>query len=408
MRRWRAWHVAGVVLLLAVGGLCLYAFWPALAGGPPGAVRVPGAEGAAMAAEVEAVVVAPTRFVLRAEATGHLAPWRAATVGAEAGGTVVARNVEEGRAVAAGALLLQLDSRDARIALEEAEADLLEKRVAYALYVGSDRSAAPDSSRVQAARTALREAEEAFAQGRLTEMEVRDARRRVEAAAVLAGRDRGSVQAATTGLAQAEQQVERARLALSRTRAVAPFAGRIADVQVEVGQQVSTGQPLLSLLDDGRMKVDVNVLEADLARLRPGVTAQVRVPALDNLALGGTVHTINPSIDPETGTGRVTVVISNPAGRLVSGMFAYVALETGHLEQRLTVPAAAVLVRQGRDLVFVLGGGRARWTYVTVGARSGDEVEITDGIAPGDTVAVGGHVTLAHDAPVVVHLVETP
>jgi multidrug efflux pump subunit AcrA (membrane-fusion protein) len=55
---------------------------------------------------------------------------------------------------------------------------------------------------------------------------------------------------------------------------------------------------------------------------------------------------------------------------------------------RLVVPEDAVLVRQGRDLVFVIEEGRAQWTYVNLGARSGDFVEITKGVAPGDTIAV--------------------
>jgi HlyD family secretion protein len=64
------------------------------------------------------------------------------------------------------------------------------------------------------------------------------------------------------------------------------------------------------------------------------------------------------------------------------------------------VPEDAVLVRQGRDLVFVVEGGRAQWQYVDLGARSGNYVEITEGAQPGDTIAVDGHFALAHDAPV--------
>jgi len=73
----------------------------------------------------------------------------------------------------------------------------------------------------------------------------------------------------------------------------------------------------------------------------------------------------------------------------------------------LLVPDDAVLVRQGRDLVFVVVGGRAQWTYVEVGARSGNYVALTDGVQPGDTVAVDGHYALAHDAPVTVGEVRT-
>jgi multidrug efflux pump subunit AcrA (membrane-fusion protein) len=61
-----------------------------------------------------------------------------------------------------------------------------------------------------------------------------------------------------------------------------------------------------------------------------------------------------------------------------------------------------VLVRQGRDLVFRVNNGRAEWVYVEVGRRSGNEVEIVDGLKPGDEIAIAGHHALAHDAPVAV------
>jgi len=85
---------------------------------------------------------------------------------------------------------------------------------------------------------------------------------------------------------------------------------------------------------------------------------------------------------------------------LLTGLFASIELETDRLRHRLVVPASALLVRQGRDLVFRIENGKAFWTYVQVGAKSGDLVEITDGLSQGDLVASGGHFALAHEAPV--------
>ena len=408
-RRIRAWHVAGVLLLFAVGILLFYAFWPVLTGEAAEPVRVLAEPAAEAAARVEVIVVDPTDFPLRAEATGHLAPWRKAEISAEAHGLVVERPIEEGMRVAAGALLLRLDDRDAQIELQEAEAELLKARADYAVSTLADEPApATDTTRLALARETFRKAQQAFEQGLLSKAELQEARRRFEAAEVLSGRQREAVQAVTSGLTQAEQRLERARLALSRTRITAPFGGRIADLDIEMGQRVGAGQQVFVLLDDGRMKVAVDVLEADLVRLRKGVTARVRVPALGEDPFLGTIYAINPSVDSETGTGRVTVAIPNPQGRLIAGLFAYVALETERLSGRLVVPAEAVLTRQGRDLVFCIESGRAQWIYVTAGSRSGDMVEITEGLSPGDTVAVAGHFALAHDAPVKVGVVREP
>jgi HlyD family secretion protein len=430
--------VAGVVLVLAVGGLVLYGFWPALTGTTEDERAAPEAKAPASATPVEVVVAQRQPFPLRTEASGHLVPWQRVVLTAEAAGRIERRLVEEGDRVAQGQLLVQLDDREARIALAEAEAELVQAQATYAVDAKPPPAvAARDTARLARARARFEDALDAFRAGTLPADSLQEARRRYDAALVLAGRKRKAVQAATSGLSAAEQRVARARLSLSRTRIEAPFAGRVADLLVEVGQRVTSGREVLTLLDDRRMKVEVDVLETDLVRVERGATALVHVPALaaptpdadapseaaartpqpraaadddegaPDAVFEGRVFAVNPQIDPERGTGRVTVALPNPDGRLVAGLFADVRLETARLDDRLVVPARAVLVRQGRDLVFVVEGGRAQWTYVTTGARSGNRVAVTRGLSPGDTVAVAGHFALAHDAPVTVREVRT-
>lgn len=156
------------------------------------------------------------------------------------------------------------------------------------------------------------------------------------------------------------------------------------------------------------MKVRTEVLESDMARVEEGATAVVRVPALSDTLIAGTVQTVNPLVDPATGTGRVSVQVPNPDGELMAGLFAEVQVETRRLQDRLVVPEDAILLRQGRELVFVVEEGRAQWTYVDTGARSSGYAVIEDGVSPGDTVAVSGHFALAHDADVSVELAESP
>ena len=380
----RAWHAAGILLVLTVGGLLVYGLWPQLTGGAADeAEREPTVEAAASAAQVTAVVARRTDFPLRTEATGRLAPWRRAQISSEADGLIAARRVEEGQYVDEGTVLLRLRADDEQIALDEARAALIQAQVDYAVNA-MDGTAADTATVLERAEAALQQMQANAASGRLSPATVR---------------------AASTGLMEAIQRVKRAELALARTQVRAPFAGRVANIQVEEGQRLTPGQVVCTLLDDRPMKVEVDVLEADLPQMREGATARVAVPALATGSeaapvIEGRVHAINPMVDPAQGTARVTVALPNPDGRLVAGLFANVRLETARLQDRLVVPADAVLVRQGRDLVFVMSDGRAQWTYVEVGARSGDVVEITSGIQPGDTVAVDGHYALAHDAPV--------
>lgn len=351
-------------------------------------------------ARVRAVTVQRADLSLRREATGYLEPWRTVDVSADAPGRVVERRVEEGQWVEAGQQVVLLDDRDRRLEVEEAEAEWLKILAQYAVNYESEPGDTPNS---RSADADTRSPNDLFRQGLISRQELKEARRQQRASErsrLLGGHRRDEVRAATSGLAQAEQRLERARLALERTRITAPFAGRVADLDVEPGQQVAPGEPLLTLIEDTRLKVEVDVLEADIVRLRDGAPAQVRVPALADTEFEGAIHTINPRVSTETGTGRVTVTLPNSKGRLMPGLFAYVELEVGRLNDRLQVPVEAVLERQDRQLVFRIEDGCALWTYVKTGARSGELVEIVEGLSEGDSVAVANHFALAHEAPV--------
>lgn len=389
--------------MLALAALALYAVWPKLTGAAAETDRdaVKG-DSTARRAQVDVVIVRPTDFVLRAEATGRLAPWRDAQLTPEGSGIVRGRPVEEGDFVREGQILIALDQRDQEIAYREAANELLKAQTEFSSLTSMPAPVAVDSTRLPAARAAFEAANARHARGEITDAALAAARRDYDIALVRSGVRRAEVEGVVSGLAQAEERADRARLDLARMRLAAPFAGHVADIEVEIGQQVGPGTKVLRLLDDTRMKVDVSVLEADLVGLRRGATARVRIPALADTVINGRVFSINPAVDPASGTGRVTVAVENPRGELVTGLFAYVELETGRVAGRLVVPADAVLVRQGRDLVFVVDGGRAAWTYVTVGRRSGDLVEIVEPLAPGDSVAVAGHHALSHDAAVAV------
>lgn len=427
--RWGVWGLVGLAgLLLAASGLVLARSQPVARPGatgeaPPPAVATP----APAPAPVRVARVRRGDLSLRKEATGYLEARRTLEVSAEISGRVLERPVEEGERVQAGQLLVRLDDRDLRMEIQEAEAEWLKSRALYAVHYENDlregevSPAAPESPADPASSEALvrDRAGRLYEEGLISRQAFLEARRSQAeegtTAELLAGARQREVRAASSGLVQAEQRLARARLAHERTRILAPFAGRVADLAVEVGQRVAPGEPLLTLLEDDRLKLEVDVLESDVVRLQPGAPARLRVPALEGLPAGtdpegtrlqGKVATINPRVDAETGTGRVTVTLANPRGRLLPGLFAYVELEMGRLPERLLVPESALLERQGRELVMRVEEGRALWAYVETGERSGGQVEILAGLEAGDRVTVDGHFALAHEA--LVEVVEGP
>jgi len=202
---------------------------------------------------------------------------------------------------------------------------------------------------------------------------------------------------------------------MERTRVIAPFEGRIADLEVVVGQYVSAGTELMTVVDLDPIKVEVQVLEAQLGLISEGRRAEVAFAAFPGETFVGRIETMNPVVDPDSRTGRVTVVIPNPRNRIRPGMYAEVSLDAEALPDRVIIPREALLQRSrgGGELfpvVFVYeeqnGVGLAKWRYVNPGRESDTQVEIMregpeqDFVEPGEVVLIDGHHYLAHDTRV--------
>jgi len=162
-------------------------------------------------------------------------------------------------------------------------------------------------------------------------------------------------------------------------------------------------------VDLNPIRVEVQVLESEVGLLAAGRRAVVSFAAFPGEQFVGRVATINPMVDRDTRTAKVTVTIPNPDGRILPGMYARVALEARKFPDRILVPRAAVLERDRRTMLFVYEGdgptGLAKWRYVTTGLANDSLVEIvpnpeTEMVQPGEQVLVDGHYTLIHDARV--------
>jgi membrane fusion protein (multidrug efflux system) len=254
---------------------------------------------------------------------------------------------------------------------------------------------------LQEAEVALREAEGKFREATVLDDRITDPELR---------REREAAARTRSGMDAAEVRVRRARLDLQRTRLGAPFAGRVASVKVVPGQWVRQGDELVTVVSLDPIRVEVQVLESEIAHLAPGRTAEVGFAAFPGERFEGRVQSINPIVESGTRTARVTVLLRNPGGRILPGMYARVSLETQRYDDRILVPRSAILERDRRTMLFVHepadGDGLAKWRYVTTGLQNDSLVEIltegvdTDSVAPGEVVLTDGHYTLIHDARV--------
>jgi RND family efflux transporter MFP subunit len=304
-------------------------------------------------------------------AKGRAEAIRETKITARTSGIVVSVPVRENQAVRSGQLMVRIDTTEYALEVAARFAALQKARADYQTRVIGDDA--------------------------LEDEEVR------------ARRDR--LARAITGLDEAEVAHRRAVLDLEKTSVRAPFGGRIADLKVVPGQFVPEGEELLTVVDIDPIKVAVQVLGTEVVYLDEGRAATLDFTAFPDQAFYGRIETINPVIDPETNTARVTVHIANTDGRIKPGMYAEADLEAQQFPDRILVPRTAILeTADRRTHLFVLEDGRAKWRYVTPGLENDQLVELLEGdedwVAPGEIVLVDGHYYLPHDAAV--ELVDDP
>lgn len=376
MRRPRSAALKIPVLLLSVAAACslLKGGSEEAAGGDtaaPDSTDVSASEtfSTDIAIPVEAAAVVRDTLVISVSAAAQAAAERETRLLAQVEGRVIAVHGRENDPVGTGRLLVEIDSTEYALGLARAEANLARAQASFRELVLFD--------------------------DQLTDTAVRGERERVARA--------------KSGLAEAEVQVREAELRLARTRVTAPIAGRLASVRVVSGQHVRVGDELATVVDLDPIRVEVQVLESEVGLLAAGRRAVVAFAAFPGEEFAGRIATINPVVDRDTRTAKVTVTIPNPGGRILPGMYARVALEARKFPDRILVPRAAVLERDRRTMLFAFEGeggtGLAKWRYVTTGLANDSLVEIvanpeTEMVTPGERVLVNGHYTLIHDARV--------
>lgn len=305
--------------------------------------------------------------------------------------------IYEGKHVNKGDLLLKFDDKEYKIALGEAEVNLMNAKIEYGFF--SKEEAQPiDIKRVDSIKTELNKLEMLHKNHDITENEYLNEKEKLDLALLFTGAKRNEVLLNKSGMTNAINAINRAKLNLSYTEITAPFSGAIGDFNLVPKERINAGETLFKLLDISKLKVEVGILENEITSIKVGNKAEVRLSAIPNKTFIGKVIHINPLIDPETKTCRVTVEIPNSDREVKPGMFASVKIESEILNNRILIPKEALLVRDRRNLVFKAEGNLAKWHYVQIGEQNENYIEILDGISPGDTVIVEGHYNLAHDS----------
>lgn len=287
--------------------------------------------------------------------TAPIEAFAEATVVAKVGGEVRSILVEEGDDVEAGQLLARLDGDRLRLELEQSQANLQKLRRDYERNVNLKEKgliSAGDFDKIQ------------------YEMEALEASNNL------------------------------AKLELSYTEIRAPIAGVISERLVKIGNTIEVNAPLFRVTSLEPLVAYLHVPEREYRRIARGMPATIQVDALRGQRFDASIARVSPVVDPNTGTFKITVEVSDPSRRLKPGMFARIGIVSDMHANALQVPRGAIVEEAGEQSVFVVDGGVAKRRSVSTGFSADGRVEITDGLTGDERIVVVGQAGLRDGARV--------
>ncbi len=333
------------------------------------------AQGKAFKMPPEAVTTTVARTVdwpATLESVGSVAPVQGVVLSADLPGIVEAISFESGAHVKAGQVLVTLDARQERAQLAGAEAQL------------------------QLAKAQLERSKKLLETQNIAQADF-------------------DVVAAQFHIAEAA--VGQSRALLERKTIRAPFAGVTGIRQVNVGQFLSGGDPVVPLQSLDPVYVNFAVPQQELATLHVGSAIEVTADTAKTVRYKGRVTAVNAIVDESTRNVQVQATLPNPRALLRPGMFVDVRLALGGTRGLLAVPTSAVNYAPYGNSVFVVGDQKGpdgktfkgvKQQFVVLGGQRGDQVAILKGLKDGDEVVTSGVFKLRSGAAVVVNNAVTP
>ncbi len=319
--------------------------------------------------------------------TADISPNQVVNIFSRVDGHIAKLHVDKGDFVKANQLLVEIDHTDYQHAVNQAKANLAAAKARVAQQDAVVRNAQLTFDRMQ---TLIRDQ---F----VSRQDLDNAEVNFDAARAAQESLQAQVNQMTVALAQAE-----AHLAYSYIRA--PFAGYIAERNLDTGSYVSSATASTSTMSRGIMSVHdidtvrvlIEVVERDIPLVKIGQKAELRAEAYPDQIFHGTVTRIVQALNRATRTMTVEVDLPNTDRRLKGGMFARVEVMVGTHHQALQIPIDAVSRLENSQYVFVVEGRQARRVEIEIGVRQGNQIEITKGLTGSEDVIVSGK-DLVHD-----------
>jgi len=323
------------------------------------------------------------------------------TVSSEADGTVRAIVADLGDRVKAGQVLVRLDNERQQYAFQQQQAALARTLAQYGATDPQhlpEPENTPDVRRATAelaqARSAFDRAKELLRRELVSQQAFDDAQ--TELQSKQAGYEvslqnsrnlRASIQASEAAMKLADRQVR-------DTEIRAPFDGYVERRLINLGELVREQMPVMAIVRLDPLKVTAEIPERMAPWIDNGRPVEMHVDAYPTRTFTGKVTRISPAVNTGTRAFPFEAVVPNSEGILKPGTFARVHVESGKVDEVLTLPYAALQYRYGVNRAFVVNGDRLEMRELQVGERLGDRIEVTSGVKPGERVVVSDVETL--------------
>ncbi len=338
-------------------------------------------------------IVSPIRQDLgvRLSYTADISPNQVVNIFSRVDGYIAKLHVDKGDFVRANQLLVEIDHTDYQHAVNQAKANLSAAKARVSQQDAVVRNAKLTFGRMQ---TLIKDR---F----VSQQDLDTAEVNFDAARAAQESLQAQVNQMVVALAQAETN-------LSYSYIRAPFAGYVAERNLDTGAYVSSAtaststmsRGMMSLHDIDTVRVLIEVVERDISRVRIGQQAELRAEAYPDLTFKGTVTRIVQALNRATRTMTVEIDIPNKDRRLKGGMFARVEVLVDTHPQALQIPIDAVSRLEEAQYVYVVEEGKARRVDIEIGAQQGSYIEITKGLRGNEEVIVSGKDLVHEGTPV--------
>lgn len=326
-------------------------------------------------------------------AMGTLAAYEEATISAKVPGRIRAMNVDLGTVVKAGQVIAELEPRDSQLALEQAEAALAQARARLGLDpAGSDENVKLEqTATVRQARATLDDAEAKlnrakalFQQGVIAKAQLETAEADYKVALSRYQDSSEEIRNRQAVLLQRKSEVEIAQQRLKDLSIKAAFDGMVKERRANLGEYVSSGSPIATIVKVDPLRLRVEVPERESKQVRSGQQVRVSIEGDPN-AYTGRIVRISPSISAQNRILIVEAEVRNN-GQLKPGAFARADIIIDNGSMGLAIPQSAVVTFAGIEKVITVQDGKAVEKPITTGRKSGDLIEVLTGIKAGEQI----------------------